>query len=69
MSEITFIVTQDPDDTYVAAAVGHSIYTQGDSVEELRDMVRDAVRCHFEPEEPAPTFIHLHFVRDEVIAA
>ena len=31
-------------------------------------MVRDAVRCHFEPEQAAPKLIHLHYVHDEVIA-
>lgn len=31
-------------------------------------MIRDAVDCHFEPDEK-PKVIHLHFVRDEVIAA
>ena len=43
--------------------------TQADSVEELREAVRDAVRCHFADESDSPRMIRLHFVRDEVIAA
>ena len=35
------------DGGYVATALGHAIATQGDTLEELREMVRDAVRCHF----------------------
>lgn len=48
MDEIIFEVREDEQDGgFVAAALGHAIATQGDSVEELRVMVRDAVRCHF----------------------
>jgi hypothetical protein len=34
---------------------------------ELHEMVRDAVRCHFD-EGLEPKIIRLHFVREEVIA-
>jgi len=55
---------------YVAVALGHAIATQGETLAELREMVRDAVQCHFGdgvPGEP-PKLIRLHFVRDEVLA-
>lgn len=68
MNEIIFIVREDENGGYYARAIGHSIFTQGDSREELEQMVRDAVRCHFEPEQQAPKLIHLHYVHDEVIA-
>ena len=71
MSEIIFEVTEDEGDGgYVATALGHAIATQGDTVEELREMVRDAVRCHFGDGAagPIPKIIHLHFVRDEALA-
>ena len=68
LNEIIFIVTEDEAGGYNARALGHSIFTQGDSREELERMIRDAVRCHFEPEESAPKLIHLHYVHDEVIA-
>jgi predicted RNase H-like HicB family nuclease len=71
MSEIIFEVHEDEaDGGYVATALGHSITTQGDTLEELRDMVRDAVQCHFGDGVPGPVpkVIRLHFVRDEVLA-
>jgi predicted RNase H-like HicB family nuclease len=44
--------------------------TEGDTLEELREMVRDAVRCHFDADDAArPKAIRLHLVHDEVIAA
>jgi predicted RNase H-like HicB family nuclease len=49
MSEIVFQVEEDPlDGGYVAHALGHGITTQAESVVELRRMIRDAVRCHFD---------------------
>jgi predicted RNase H-like HicB family nuclease len=67
-SEIIFSVEEDPEGGYVAEALGHSIVTQADTMEELREMVRDAVRCHFD-EGARPVVIRLHMVRDEVIPA
>jgi predicted RNase H-like HicB family nuclease len=71
MSEIIFEVREDEiDGGFVAIALGHAIATQGDTIEELREMVRDAVHCHFGDGEPAtmPKIIRLHFVRDEALA-
>lgn len=71
MNEIIFEVREDEvDGGYVAIALGHAIATQGDTLEDLRAMVRDAVHCHFGDEAvgPAPKIIRLHFVRDEAIA-
>ena len=69
MSEIVFQISEDDTDGgFTARAVGHSIVTQGETSAELERMVRDAVRCHFEPEQAAPKFFHLQYVHDEVIA-
>ena len=67
-SEIIFSVEEDPEAGFVARALGHSIFTQAASMEELRQSVRDAVRCHFE-DTARPAVIRLHLVRDEVIPA
>lgn len=72
MSEIIFEVQEDAaDGGYVATALGYAIVTQGDTLNELRSMVRDAVNCHFDDGTagPMPKMIRLHFVRDEVLAA
>lgn len=68
MSEIVFLVEEAPEGGYSARALGESIFTQAESLEELRENVRDAVRCHFD-EGRGPSVIRLHFVRDEVLAA
>lgn len=66
-AEIIFTVEEDPEGGYVAQALGHSIVSQADSMEELRQMVRDAVRCHFDGEN-MPRVIRLHMVREEVFS-
>jgi predicted RNase H-like HicB family nuclease len=72
MSEIIFEVREDEvDGGYVATALGYGIVTQGDDLDDLRAMVKDAVHCHFGDGVPGPRpkIIRLHFVRDEVLAA
>ncbi|MEX1120105.1 MAG: hypothetical protein WEB60_15065 [Terrimicrobiaceae bacterium] len=69
MSEIIFEVQEDEiDGGYVASALGYGIHTQGETIEELRLMVKDAVDCYFDDTMNAPHVIRLHFVRDEVFA-
>ena len=67
-TKIVFNVEESPEGGYAARALGFSIYTQADTLDELKTMVRDAVRCHFDPPS-APRIIRLHLVRDEVIPA
>lgn len=67
MSEIIFLVEESADGGYTARALGSSIFTEADSIDELHASVRDAVQCHFD-DGKAPQVIRLHFVRDEVIA-
>lgn len=64
-SEVIFEVLDSAEGGFEARALGHAIFTQADSLDELREMVRDAVRCHFE-EANRPSVIRLHFVHDEV---
>jgi predicted RNase H-like HicB family nuclease len=66
--EVIFIIEEDPEGGYTARALGHDIFTQADSLDELKSMVQDAVRCHFSETEKPPV-IRLHFVKDEVIRA
>jgi len=66
-SEIIFSIVESPEGGYEARALGHSIFTEADEMEELKAMLRDAVRCHFDDAE-RPQVIRLHMVKDEVIA-
>lgn len=68
-SEIIFEVVESSDGGYEARALGHPIFTEADTEVELKNMLRDAVRCHFEEEKNAPQIIRLHWVRDELISA
>jgi hypothetical protein len=67
-TEIIFAVEESPEGGYEARAIGYAIFTQADTIEELRAAVQDAVRCHFEDGE-RPRLIRLHLVKDEVISA
>jgi len=67
MSELIFLVEESPEGGYVARALGESIFTEGDTLLDLHENVRDAVRCHFD-EGQAPRVVRLHFVREEVIS-
>lgn len=68
MDELIFLVEEAPEGGFTARALGESIFTEADDLEGLREMVRDAVRCHFD-EGRGPRVIRLHFVREEVFAA
>ena len=67
-NEIIFSVSESPEGGFEARALGHDIFSEADTMDELRAALRDAVRCHFE-EGSRPTVIRLHLVRDEVIPA
>jgi predicted RNase H-like HicB family nuclease len=67
-TEIIFSVLESPEGGYEARALDHSIFTQANSLEELKTNIRDAVSCHFDAAQK-PSVIRLHFVKDEVISA
>lgn len=67
MKELIFVVEEAPEGGFVARALGASIFTEADTLAELPDKVRDAVRCHFE-EGKSPKVVRLHHVWEEVIA-
>ena len=68
MTEIIFVIEEAPEGGYTARALGESIFTEGDSLDGLRQNIREAVECHFQAAD-APKIIRLHFVREEVLPA
>jgi hypothetical protein len=68
MHQIIFVVEDAPEGGYLARALGHSVFAEADTLPELYEQVRDAVRCHFEDED-RPGVIRLQFLREEVLAA
>ncbi len=67
MNELIFLVEEAAEGGLTARALGESIFTEAETLDELRQQVRDAVHCHFD-EDKAPKVIRLHFVREEVLA-
>lgn len=67
MNEIIFVIEEAPEGGWTARALGPAIFTEADTLDELHEQVRDAVRCHFEEAE-RPKVIRLHLVREEVLA-
>jgi hypothetical protein len=66
MSELVFEVEQEANGGFCARAIGASIFTQGDTWDELREMVLDATKGHFADSE-LPGQIRLHLLRDEIL--
>jgi predicted RNase H-like HicB family nuclease len=66
VKEIIFILEEDPEGGFTARSLGFSIFTQGNTIDEMKEKIRDAIRCHFEKEEDIPKVIRLHQVKEEV---
>lgn len=67
MNEIIFVIEEAVEGGFTARALGESVFTEAETLDTLRQQVRDAVNCHFD-QGKAPKVIRLHFVRDEVLA-
>ena len=65
-NEIIFLVEDAPEGGYTARALGESIFTEADDLDAVRNNIRDAVDCHFEPEE-RPRLICLHYVSEKMM--
>ncbi|MDX2229828.1 MAG: hypothetical protein NW220_09335 [Leptolyngbyaceae cyanobacterium bins.349] len=62
--EIIFWIEEAAEGDYLARAVGESIFTQADTLPELRELVKDAVHCHHPDPISRPKLIRLHIVND-----
>ena len=67
MNEIFFLVEEATDGGYTARAIGESIFTEAETLQELKVNVREAVHCHFD-EANLPKIIRLHLVKEEILA-
>jgi predicted RNase H-like HicB family nuclease len=61
MSELVFEVIQEEDGGFVAECLTEGIFTQGDTWQELRDHVREAVEGFFY-DQPGRRMTRLHLV-------
>jgi predicted RNase H-like HicB family nuclease len=67
MKEITFLVKEAEEGGYYAESVGVAIFAEGDTIDELKENIKGGIECYFDNKE-SPTFAHLHFVKDEIMA-
>jgi predicted RNase H-like HicB family nuclease len=65
--ELIFEVRDAEEGGYFARALGHSIFTEAETWEELRANVLEATTLHFEDGPVLPRLVQLHYVRDELI--
>ena len=65
--ELIFEVRDAEEGGYCAHAPGLSIFTQGETWEELRANVLEAMSLHFEDGPVRPRLVQLHYVKDELI--
>ena len=66
MDEVYFLVEECPEGGYTARALCFPIFTQAETLEAIRDHIKDAVDCHFEGDKPK--VLRLRIVRDEILA-
>lgn len=65
--ELIFEIRDAEEGGFIARALGHAIFTQAESWEELRSNVLEAAALHFEGELEQPRMIQLHYIKDELI--
>ena len=65
--EILFLVEEAIEGGFNARAIGNSIFTQADTLDDLKIQIKDAINIHFDGKD-IPKIIRLHIVRDEVLA-
>ena len=68
MNEIIFKIEEDIESGYTARALGYSIFTEGETMEELRNNIKNALECHFENKSDIPPVVRLHQVKEEFFA-
>ena len=66
-NEIIFLVQDADEGGFIAKALGEGIFTEGDTLNELKENIKDAVKCHFDGVEQ-PKIVRLHLVKEEVFA-
>lgn len=65
--ELIFEVRDAEEGGFYARALGHSIFTEAESWDELRSNVLEVTSVHFEDGPVRPRLVQLHYVKDELI--
>lgn len=67
MNEVFFLVEEAIDGGYTAKALGESIFAEAETIEDLKEQIKDAVKCHFDIDK-LPKIIRLHLVKEEILS-
>ena len=62
-------MTQEENGGFCAECLAENIFTQGDTWDDVRKNVQEAVRAYFFDQPQTPRRIRLHLVRDEILAS
>jgi predicted RNase H-like HicB family nuclease len=65
--EVIFEVRDAEEGGYYARVLGHGIFTEAETWEELRANVLEATSLQFENGPIHPRMVQLHYVKDELI--
>lgn len=65
-NEIFFVIEESVEGGYEAKALGHKIYTEAESIDELKKNIREAVECHFDKPD-MPHVVHLNYLKQEIL--
>ena len=66
MTELFFLVEEAPEGGWTARALGESIFTEGENLDDLKASIKEAVELHFD-EADRPRILRLHIVKNELI--
>jgi hypothetical protein len=67
MNEVFFLVEEAVEGGYTAKALGESIFTEGETIADLKINIVEAVKCHFDADK-LPKIIRLHLVKEEILS-
>lgn len=67
MEEIIFTVKESDEGGFEAKSIDFSIYTDGETMEDIKENIKESIHCHFD--DNVKRIIRLHFVKEEVFAA
>lgn len=61
MKEIFFIIEEDQDSGYTARAIGQSIFTEAETIQQLKINIKEVLECHFDNPMDMSKVAHLYF--------
>ena len=61
MKEIIFLINEAEEEGYTSRALGESIFTEGETMQELKKNIQEAIDCHFDEPFEKPKLAHIHY--------